>query len=114
MKYIQVDDLLTPSYLARLYKLTSGMNGFPWFFLSEDISYSTTDVHFGDEQIVGIPDDQKTLGFTHVLLDQEGVESPYLPMFQPTRVHIGATARIQRRMSRIGAFGRGGSLKHIL
>ena len=78
MKYIQVDNLLTPSYLQRLYKLTSGMNGFPWFFLSEDISYSTNDFMFGDDKLLDIPDEQKTLGFTHVLLDQEGVESPYL------------------------------------
>ena len=83
MKYIQVDNLLTPSYLQRLYKLTSGMNGFPWFFLSEDISYTPNTAQFGDVTLGDIPEEQKTLGFTHVLLDQEGVESPYLPMFQP-------------------------------
>ena len=85
MKYIQVNDLLTPSYLQRLYKLTSGMNGFPWFFLSEDISYTPNTVEFGDLSMGDgdIPEEQKTLGFTHVLLDQEGIESPFLPMFQP-------------------------------
>ena len=85
MKYIQVDDLLTPSYLQRLYKLTSGMNGFPWFFLSEDISYTPNTIEFGDLSMGDgdIPEDQKTLGFTHVLLDQEGIESPFLPTFQP-------------------------------
>ena len=83
MKYIQVDNLLTPSYLKRLYKLTSGMNGFPWFFLSEDISYSTNDFMFGDDKLLDIPDEQKTLGFTHVLLDHEGIESPFLNQFQP-------------------------------
>ena len=83
MKYIQVDNLLTPSYLKRLQDLTGGMNGFPWFFLSEDISYDTGNIKFGDDKLIDIPEQQKTLGFTHVLLDQEGVESPYLPMFQP-------------------------------
>ena len=83
MKYIQVDNLLTPSYLKRLQDLTGGMNGFPWFFLSEDISYDTGSYHFGDTKLVDIPDKQKTLGFTHVLLDQQDVESPYLPIFQP-------------------------------
>ena len=74
MKYIQVDNLLTPSYLQRLYKLTSGMNGFPWFFLSEDISYTPSHAKFGDIEFSDIPEEQRTLGFTHVLLDQEGVE----------------------------------------
>ena len=83
MKYIQVDNLLTPSYLKRLQDLTGGMNGFPWFFLSEDISYDTGNIKFGDDKLIDIPEEQKTLGFTHVLLDQDGVESPYLPMFQP-------------------------------
>ena len=59
------------------------MNGFPWYFLSQDISYSTHDVMFGELPLLDMPEDEKSIGFTHVLLDQENVESPWLPMFEP-------------------------------
>ena len=84
MKFIQKENLITPAYLSRLCDLTFGMNGFPWYFLSEDISYdSTSDFKFGAEDLMDIPQAQKSTGFVHVLLDQEGVESPYLPLFLP-------------------------------
>lgn len=84
MKCIQIDNLLTPSYLQRLYNLTAGMNGFPWFFLSEDVSYSTNDVMFGDMPMMDMPDEQKTVGFTHVLLEKgDNIASPFLPTFEP-------------------------------
>ncbi len=84
MKFIQKENLITPAYLSRLCDLTFGMNGFPWYFLSEDISYdSSSDFKFGDNNLMDIPQAQKSTGFVHVLLDQEGVESPYLPLFLP-------------------------------
>ena len=33
-------NLLGKHYHSRLCKLVSGMNGFPWYFLSDDVSYS--------------------------------------------------------------------------
>ena len=83
MKYIQVENLLTPTYHSKLYDMVKGMNGFPWYFLSEDVSYSTHDVMFGDTPLLDMPEDQKSIGFTHVLLDQNNVESPWLPRFEP-------------------------------
>jgi len=83
MKYIQHDNLIGETYLKRLQSLTHGMNGFPWFFLSEDVSYSDGGFAFGDEQLLSVPDNEKTVGFTHLLLDQGGIESPFLPTFQP-------------------------------
>jgi hypothetical protein len=88
MRYIQVVNLLSPSYLKRLQDLTGGMNGFPWFFLSEDISYSTKDKFDSEGTLdipreLPIPEEQKTVGFTHVLMDQDGIESPFLPTFAP-------------------------------
>lgn len=83
MRYIQVDNLITKSYLDRLTKLVSGMNGFPWYFLSEDVAYSTRGYEFGDMRLLDMKPEEKTVGFTHLLLDQQGVESPYLPLFLP-------------------------------
>ncbi len=83
MKYIQVNDLLTPTYHSKLFDMVNGMNGFPWYFLSEDVSYSTRDVMFGDVPLLDMPEDEKSIGFTHVLLDQDNVESPWLPRFEP-------------------------------
>lgn len=83
MKYIQHDNIIGNSYLKRLQTLTKGMNGFPWFFLSEDVAYSSDGIQFGDLKLLDMPDKQKTVGFTHLLLDQEGIESPFLPVFQP-------------------------------
>ena len=83
MKFIQVNDLLTPTYHSKLFDMVNGMNGFPWYFLSQDISYSTHDVMFGELPLLDMPEDEKSIGFTHVLLDQENVESPWLPRFEP-------------------------------
>ena len=85
MQYIHRKDVITPSYLSRLNKLVSGQNGFPWYFISEDISYDdSTDMKFGDEELrIKIPEKETSIGFVHVLLDQQGVESPWLPHFLP-------------------------------
>ncbi len=83
MKYIQVENLLTPTYLSRLFDQVKGMNGFPWYFLSDDVSYSTDGFMFGDTKLLDMPEDEKAIGFTHVLLDQEGVESPWLSHWLP-------------------------------
>ena len=84
MKYIQKENLITPSYLSRLNKLCSGMNGFPWYFLSTDVSYTPSDDYkFGGDNLMDIPDKEKSVGFVHVLMDREGVESPWLPHFMP-------------------------------
>ena len=84
MKYIQKEDVITPSYLSRLNDLVSGMNGFPWYFLSEDISYTPSkDFKWGGDNLMDIPDTQKAVGFVHVLMDRNGIESPWLPHFLP-------------------------------
>ncbi len=83
MKYIQVPNLLRPTYHSKLYELVKGMNGFPWYFLSEDVSYSTNDIMFGEDKLLDMPENEKAIGFTHVLLDQDNVESPWLPRFEP-------------------------------
>ena len=44
MKYILKEKIIGNSYLSRLYNLVSKETGFPWFFLSDDISYSDTQV----------------------------------------------------------------------
>ena len=72
MKYIRKEKIIGNSYLSRLYNLVSKETGFPWFFIADDISYSDTHVD----------NDKRSVGFTHLLLDQDGVESPYLPTFQ--------------------------------
>ena len=82
MKYIQVNNLVSPTYLSRLSSLVGGMNGFPWYFLSDDVSYSTDGFMFGNDKLLDMPEDQKAIGFTHVLKDQDGVESPWFPQFQ--------------------------------
>ena len=82
MKYIRREGIIQPTYLSRLYTLTSGMNGFPWFFLSEDISYPVEAVDKALGQIDIQQPDKRSVGFTHLLLDQDGVESPFLPTFQ--------------------------------
>ena len=81
MKYTQVQNLLPKAHLSRLFDLVSGMNGFPWYFLSEDVAIDTTGFKFGGDELLEIPDRQKACGFTHLLLDQGGIESPYLPYF---------------------------------
>ena len=83
MKYIQVDNLIGQTYLNRLTDLVSGMNGFPWFFLSDDVAYSVDGFEFGEHKLLDMKPEQKSVGFTHLLLDQGGIESPYLPTFQP-------------------------------
>ena len=50
------------------------MNGFPWFFLSEDISYPVEAVDKALGQIDIQHPDKRSVGFTHLLLDQDGVE----------------------------------------
>ena len=75
MKYIRKEKIIGNSYLSRLYNLVSKETGFPWFFLSDDISY-------GKEFHDGWKDEELSVGFTHLLLDQDGVESFYLPTFQ--------------------------------
>ena len=75
MKYILKEKIIGNSYLSRLYNLVSKETGFPWFFLSDDISY-------GKEFHDGWKDEELSVGFTHLLLDQDGVESFYLPTFQ--------------------------------
>ena len=79
MRYTQIDNLIGQNYLSRLYNLTTGQTGFPWFFLSDDISYQTEAV----DRTLGIVNDRKTIGFTHLLLDGDGIESPYLQLFKP-------------------------------
>ena len=60
------------------------MNGFPWYFLSEDVSYTPTDdFKFGGSNLMDIPKQEKSVGFVHVLLDQDGLESPWLVHFVP-------------------------------
>ena len=60
------------------------MNGFPWYFLSTDVSYDPgDDFKFGGQNLMDIPDKEKTVGFVHVLLDKDGVESPWLTQFVP-------------------------------
>ena len=81
MNYIQARDLLPKAHISRLHDLVSGMNGFPWYFLSEDVAIDTTGFRFGGDELLEIPDRQKACGFTHLLLDQGGIESPYLPYF---------------------------------
>ena len=81
MEFIQAKEIVPKTYLYRLNDLVSGMNGFPWYFLSKDVSYSSDDFKFGGDDLLDMPDSQKSLGFTHLLLDQGGVESPYLPYF---------------------------------
>ena len=84
MQYIHRKDVINPSYLSRLNKIVGGQNGFPWYFISEDISYQTNkDIKFGNVELLDIPDEQKSIGFVHVLLDLGGVESPWLPHFAP-------------------------------
>ena len=75
MKYIQREGIIQPTYLSRLYNLVSKETGFPWFFIADDISY-------GKEFHDGWKDEELSVGFTHLLLDQDGVESFYLPTFQ--------------------------------
>ncbi len=85
MKYIHKKDIVGPTYLSRLNKIVSGQNGFPWYFISEDISYDfATDMKFGGEEIRNeVPEKERSIGFVHMLLDQDGVESPWLPHFLP-------------------------------
>jgi len=84
MKYIQKENLITPSYLSRLNDLVSGMNGFPWYFLSDDISYTPSkDFQWGADNLMDIPEKEKAVGFVHVLMDRDGIESPWLPHFMP-------------------------------
>ena len=84
MKYIQRENLITPSYLSRLNDLVSGMNGFPWYFLSDDISYTPSkDFQWGADNLMDIPEKEKAVGFVHVLMDRDGIESPWLPHFMP-------------------------------
>jgi len=75
MKYIRREGIIQPTYLSRLYNLVSKETGFPWFFIADDISY-------GKEFHDGWKDEELSVGFTHLLLDQDGVESFYLPTFQ--------------------------------
>ncbi len=81
MEFIQAKEIIPNAHLLRLNDLVSGMNGFPWYFLSEDVAIDTTGYKFGGDEILEIPDRQKSCGFTHLLLDQGGVESPFLPYF---------------------------------
>ena len=84
MKYIQRENLVSPSYLSRLNDLVSGMNGFPWYFLSDDISYTPSkDFQWGADNLMDIPEKEKAVGFVHVLMDRDGIESPWLPHFMP-------------------------------
>ena len=75
MKYIRKEKIIGNSYLSRLYNLVSQETGFPWFFIADDISY-------GKEFHDAWKDEELSVGFTHLLLDQDGVESFYLPTFQ--------------------------------
>ena len=79
MRYTQLTNLIGQNYLSRLYNLTTGQTGFPWFFLSEDISYPVDAV----DKAMGIRNEKRTVGFTHLLLDGDGVESHFLPLFKP-------------------------------
>ena len=85
MQYIHRKDVINPSYLSRLNKIVGGQNGIPWYFISEDISYDdATDMKFGDTELRhNIPEKEQSIGFVHLLLDQGGVESPWLPYFLP-------------------------------
>lgn len=88
-KFIQRDNLLTPAYLSRLQQMVSGMNGFPWYFISTDVSYPPGDNFiFGDVALMDCPDEEATIGFTHVLLDQNGQESPWLHHFNALVDHV--------------------------
>jgi len=75
MKYIQVDNLINERYLNRLYDLLAGNNDFPWFYLGDDISLGA-----GANDI---DESQRTVGFTHLLRDHDGMDSSYLPHFLP-------------------------------
>lgn len=82
MKYIQVDNLLGQTYHSRLFDLVSGMNGFPWYFLSKDVAYQPSeDFNFGDINLMDMEEREKSVGFTHLLIDNYGIESPFLPHF---------------------------------
>ena len=60
------------------------MNGFPWYFLSDDISYTPSkDFQWGADNLMDIPEKEKAVGFVHVLMDRDGIESPWLPHFMP-------------------------------
>ena len=64
--------------------MVSGMNGFPWYFLSDDISYTPSkDFQWGADNLMDIPEKEKAVGFVHVLMDRDGIESPWLPHFMP-------------------------------
>jgi hypothetical protein len=76
MNYIQIENLIGNSLLARLYNLAKS-NNFPWYFLSEDISVGSK-VNLLDEKFTK----QKTLGFSHSLIS-ENYESPYTSLFYP-------------------------------
>lgn len=79
MRYTQITNLIGQNYLSRLYNLTTGQTGFPWFFLSEDISYPVDAV----DKAMGIRNEKRSVGFTHLLMDGDGVESHFLPLFKP-------------------------------
>lgn len=82
MKYIQVENLLGKTYHSRLFDLVSGMNGFPWYFLSKDVAYQPSDeFNFGDINLLDMEEREKSVGFTHLLIDNHGIESPFLPHF---------------------------------
>lgn len=81
MKYIQIDNLLGKTYHSRLFDIVNGMNGFPWYFLSEDVAYAPNSYGFGEIKLMDIKPDEKSVGFTHLLIDNHGVESPWLPHF---------------------------------
>lgn len=86
-KYTLLEDLLSPSYHLRLRNLLSEKNGFPWYFLSEDVTYSHVAAVFGDQDltdpnVVHNPQ-EKALGFTHLLINRlENIYSPWLPQFE--------------------------------
>ena len=65
------------------------MNGFPWYFLSTDVSYDPgDDFKFGGQNLMDIPDKEKTVGFVHVLLDKDGVEKQSREMPECIRAEI--------------------------
>ena len=93
MKFIRREGIIQPTYLSRLYALTSGMNSFPWFFLSEDISYPVEAVEYAmSDRNLRQHNDKRSVGFTHLLLDQDMVESPFLPTFQALLDNISAVS----------------------
>ena len=61
MEFIQAKEIVPKTYLYRLNDLVSGMNGFPWYFLSKDVSYSSDDFKFGGDDLLDMPDSQKDL-----------------------------------------------------